>query len=503
MVDGSNRAALTDFYAAFTGHATDYPAVCREKKHKVLRELLGSDVNRLTNLFTEICETHRDRRDFTRQEVNRAIREIVASFPVYRTYVVPARDEITLDDVRYVDEAVELSKKSRPEMDPELFDFFADVLLLRVRGEKESEFVMRFQQFCGPAMAKGVEDTAFYDFNRLIGLNEVGGDPGVYGISATEFHAANLERQNTHPYAMLASSTHDTKRSEDVRARISVISEIPAEWKAAVQRWSRRNRHAKTDGFPDNNTEYFLYQTMLGAWPIGTDRLLPYMEKACREAKRHTNWLSPNEEFESAVKKFVETIYNDPEFIADLETFLKRLIPAGRINSLSQTLLKFTVPGIPDTYQGTELWDLSLVDPDNRRPVDYAQRRSLLAELPNLEVQEVMRRSDEGLPKLWTIHHALRTRRAHSGAFGDSGTYTPIIASGPRSDHALSFLRGGKVVVLVPLLPLKLADDWAGTAIEMPPGDWENVLSGSEVGGGRVNIADLLRTFPVALLVKR
>ncbi|MCU1293471.1 MAG: malto-oligosyltrehalose synthase [Bryobacterales bacterium] len=502
LVDAGNEPAITKFYAAFTGQPTDYAAVCRDKKHRVLRDLLGSDVNRLTNLFTEICEEHRDRRDYTRHDAARAIREVVASFPVYRTYVVPERNEITDDDVHYVNEAIELSKKNRPEVDPELYDFFADLLLLRVRGPKESEFVMRFQQFSGPAMAKGVEDTVFYDFNRLVSLNEVGGDPGVFGVLPADFHKSNLERQKTHPRSMLASSTHDTKRSEDVRARISVLSEIPEKWKAAAERWSASNQKFKRGEYPDRNTEYLLYQTMLGAWPIGTDRLLPYMEKACREAKQQTNWLAPNQEFESAVKSFVEAIYKDREFLADFESFLKELIVPGRVNALSQTLLKLTSPGIPDIYQGTELWDLSLVDPDNRRPVDYALRRRLLTELEHLNIQEIMDRSDEGLPKLWTIRQGLRARRKYQAAFGDSGEYIPLSASGPKRDHALAFLRGGRVLVIVPRLPMKLAGDWADTTLEVPAGDWKNVLSGTAVKGGRVAVGNLLSAFPVALLVK-
>lgn len=502
MIDPQSEPTMTEFYASFTGEQTDYAAVCRDKKHRVLRDLLGSDVNRLANLFKEICEGHRDHRDYTRLDVIRAIREVVASFPVYRTYVVPARDEITEEDVRYVGQAIELSKKNRPEVDPDLFDFFADVLLLRVRGRKETEFVMRFQQFCGPAMAKGVEDTVFYNFNRLISLNEVGGDPAVFGVSVSDFHAANLERQQTRPRAMLASSTHDTKRSEDVRARISILSEIPAQWESAVEGWSWHNGKHKTREFPDRNTEYFLYQTMLGAWPIAPDRLIPYLEKACREAKQHTTWLSPNDEFESAVKNFIEAIYQDRDFLSDFERFAAELIFPGRINSLAQVLLKLTVPGIPDTYQGTELWDLSLVDPDNRRPVDFKLRRRLLAELKHLNMMEVVRRFDEGLPKLWTIYQGLRTRRNYPAAFGELGDYKPLLASGKKCHHAVSFVRGGQVIVLVPRLPVKLAGDWADTALDIPEGNWKNVLADAVVRGGRIGIGDLLSVFPVALLVR-
>jgi (1->4)-alpha-D-glucan 1-alpha-D-glucosylmutase len=502
MIDQQSESTMTEFYAGFTGEQTEYQTVCRDKKHRVLRDLLGSDVNRLTNLFTEICEEHRDHRDYTRLDATRAIREVVASFPVYRTYVVPARDEITEEDVRYVGEAIELSKKNRPEVDPDLYDFFADVLLLRVRGRKEAEFVMRFQQFCGPAMAKGVEDTVFYNFNRLVSLNEVGGDPGVFGVSISDFHDANIERQKSYPRAMLASSTHDTKRSEDVRARISILSEIPAQWESAVERWSWHNGKHKTRDFPDRNTEYFLYQTMLGAWPIATDRLLPYMEKSCREAKQHTNWLSPNEEFEAAVKNFIEAIYQDADFLSDFERFVTELILPGRINSLSQTLLKLTVPGIPDTYQGTELWDLSLVDPDNRRPVDYTLRRRLLAELKHLSVMEIVRRFDEGLPKLWTIYQGLRIRHSHRAAFGELGDYEPLLATGKKCHHAVAFLRGGQVLVVVPRHPVKLAGEWADTVLDIPEGNWKNVLADAALQGGRTGVGDLLNAFPVALLVR-
>ncbi len=503
MVDGENQGAFTRIYEEFTGEPAEYSAVCREKKHLVLRDLLGSDVNRLTSLLVEICEQHRDRRDYTRQDAARAIRELVACFPVYRTYVVPDRNEITDDDIRYVDEAIEAAKNNPTDLDPELFDFLADLLLLRVTGTLESEFVMRFQQFSGPAMAKGVEDTVFYDFDRLISLNEVGGDPGVFGIKPEQFHQACVETQREHPHTMLASSTHDTKRSEDVRARISILSEIPDKWAEAVQRWSSINEKHKTNQFPDRNTEYFLYQTMLGAWPIGTDRLLPYMEKACREGKRHTNWLNPNEEFESATKEFIEGIYKDQEFLTAFQGFLEPLIEPGRINSLSQTLLKLTAPGIPDTYQGTELWDLSLVDPDNRRPVDYGLRRRLLSELPKLKPTEVWARIDEGLPKLWTIWHSLRIRRNKGEAFGRGGDYKPIMAEGSKRDHLVAFSRGEQVIVIAPVLPWSLGGEWDDTSVPIPEGRWRNVLGDLDVKPGQVPVKQILGAFPVALLAKQ
>ncbi len=503
FVDPANEEAFNRLYTAFTSESTDYAAICREKKHLVLRDLLGSDVNRLTALLANIFENHREQRDFTRLDAARAIRELVACFSVYRTYVVPARDEITDADRHYIDEAVTAAKNNRPEIDPELFDFIAELLLLHERGDLESEFVLRFQQFTGPAMAKGVEDTVFYNYNRLIAINEVGGDPGRFGVSPEEFHENRRKVQETHPKAMLSSSTHDTKRSEDVRCRLALLSEIPDEWERAFTRWSERNaRHKQCDCF-DRNTEYFLYQTMLGAWPISSERLLQYMEKAIREAKRKTSWLTPNEAFENATRTFVEALYQDQDFLDDLERFVEPLVQPGRINSLALTLLKLTSPGIPDFYQGTEIWDLSLVDPDNRRPVDYNLRRKLVAELPHLDAAQVMSRMDEGLPKLWTIFHALRVRRAYDDCFGASGAYTALSAKGPKAPHVVAYQRGEKAIVVVPRLALKLNGAWNGAELRIPAGEWKNEFTGASISGGDLNLEDLLAPFPIALLIKQ
>jgi len=508
LVDGDNADAMTSLYAAFTGENTSFTEVCRDKKHLVLRELLGSDVNRITSLLREICEAHREWRDYTREDLIKAIREFTACFPVYRTYIVPERNEITPDDERYINEAVEVSKANRPEIDPQLFEFIRDILLLRIRGAVETEFVMRFQQFSGPVMAKGVEDTALYTYNRLISLNEVGGDPGRFGVSPEEFHAFCAATQKSHPASMLSSSTHDTKRSEDIRARISVLSEIPLIWRETVYRWGAINEKYKKNEAPDRNTEYLLYQTMIGAWPIGTDRLLPYMEKAMREAKQRTNWLSPNEQFETSTREFIEAIYEDDEFRFDFESFAERFILPGRINSLSQVLWKLTAPGVPDIYQGTELWDLSLVDPDNRRPVDYQLRRDLLDELRGLNVEQVWNRIDEGLPKLWTIYHTLRVRREREESFG--GTYTPLEAIGPKARNIVAYMRGDDVITLAPRLVWNLAGcgtgcerGWDGTLLDIPPGRWQNEFASSAVDGGKAQLADILKPFPVALLTKR
>lgn len=502
LVDRDNEDAFTRIYAEFTHEPTDYAAVCRENKHHALRDLLGSDVNRLTNLLADICEGHRDQRDYTRKDITRAIRELVACFPIYRTYVVPERNELTDDDRQYVDEATESSKRNRPEIDPCLFDFIRGILLLEVRGSQEAEFVMRFQQFCSPAMAKGVEDTVFYQYNRLISLNEVGGSPNWFGVTPEEFHCYCRRTLRAHPRTMLASSTHDTKRSEDVRARISLLSEKPDLWRKTLGSWSTMNERHKGRRAPDRNTEYFLYQTMIGAWPIQLDRLLPYMEKACREAKQMTSWLAPNEEFEAATRKFIEALYGSTRFMKSFEDFVAPLVRPGWINSLTQTLLKLTAPGIPDTYQGEELWELNLVDPDNRRSVDYARRRQLLKELPGLSVDQVWQRIEEGLPKLWITYHALRVRRERPDAFGDEGAYEPLHAYGPQARHFIGFSRRAEVLVVASRLNWQLSGNWQATRIQIPPGNWQNVLTGEKWTGETLMLADLTQRFPVGLLVK-
>jgi (1->4)-alpha-D-glucan 1-alpha-D-glucosylmutase len=496
FVDSRSEKQMTGFYREFAGEDKSFHDVALEKKQLVLRDILGSDVNRLTALFLDICEERREYRDYTRHDIHHAIRELVGCFNVYRTYVRAEDGQVTVDDIRYVEEATACAKSRRSDLDPLLFDLLESVLLLRVRGEWESEFAMRFQQFTGPAMAKGVEDTAFYCYNRLVSLNDVGGDPGRFGVSVQEFHRHCEYMQENWPHTMLATTTHDTKRSEDVRARISLLSEIPDAWADEVRFWASRNEHHKTNGLPDRNTEYLIYQTMIGAWPIGFDRLWPYVEKAVREGKQQTSWASPNQPYEEALRTFVEGILSDDGFINDFEVFLKPLIDAGWVTSLSQALLKLTAPGVPDIYQGTELWDLSLVDPDNRRPVDYELRRKLLAELDHLSPEQIWSRAAEGLPKLWTTRQALRQRNRF-------GRYRPLTVEGERAAHAVAFERGDGVAVVVPRLVLGLNGNWLDTCMELKKGNWSNVLSGEALPGGNMKLSSLLRTFPVALLVEQ
>jgi (1->4)-alpha-D-glucan 1-alpha-D-glucosylmutase len=494
---------FSNIYREFTGRAESFEAMVHDKKLTVEQEALGSDVNRLASLFVEICEGNRDRRDYTRAEIRRAIREVAACFTIYRTYVVAERNEITDEDREQIAHAVNCAKEYRQDIDAGLFDFIGDVLSLKHRGALESEFLLRFQQFTSPVMAKGVEDTAFYCFNRMIGLNEVGGAPATDGMSVEQFHEYCDHMQATRPLTMTTLATHDTKRCDDVRARLAALTEIPARWKSALQRWTRMNARFKTKGMPDRNTEYFLYQTVAGAWPISEERLQAYMVKAVREAKEQTTWTQQNKEFEDALQAFITSILKSREFLADVEVLVGRIDHAGHINSLAQTLLHYTAPGVPDTYQGGELWDYRLVDPDNRTPVDYQLRQNMLNALKaGMPVEQIMKLEDAGMPKLWVVHTALKLRRDHPEWFGAEAAYEPLPANGPKAAHAVAFLRGRRVATVVPRWSIKLGDSWAGTTIALPEGKWTNMLSGDVVGGGRMRIQALLRRFPVALLVR-
>ena len=511
LVAPEGMMELTGVYGEFTGQPTDFHAIAHEKKINVTQEALGSDVNRLTSIFVEICEENRDRRDYTRAEVRRAIREVAACFSVYRTYVVPEREEMTEEDARYIEEATECAKGQRQDIDGGLFDFLCDVLTMKVTGKKQSEFLLRFQQFTGPVMAKGVEDTAFYCYNRLSGMNEVGADPGRHGVSVGEFHTYCEKMQATRPATMTTLATHDTKRSDDVRARIAVLSEMAGRFGAVVQRWSRMNNAFRTrrpgaEAMPDRNTEYLYYQTLIGAWPLPIDRAQAYMLKAVREAKQQTTWVANNAEFEDGLRLFIELTLNYAPFLKELQQFVLKIQDAGRVNSLTQTLLKYTAPGVPDLYQGTEIWDLSLVDPDNRRPVDYEVRKRLLQELKLVTGQDVaayvMTRADEGMPKMWTIHRALELRRERPEWFGPEAAYVPLEVDGPKEDHVIAYLRGDAVATVVPRLTQTLAGAWKETVVTLPEGRWMNRLTRMSVDGGRVLMKNLLKDFPVALLVR-
>ncbi|HWC11852.1 MAG TPA: malto-oligosyltrehalose synthase [Acidimicrobiales bacterium] len=499
FVDPAGEEPLTELHARFTGTGASYHELVREKKHLVMRQSLGPDVHRVTDLAAAVCRRHRRQRDHGWRDLDAALRELVACFPVYRTYVQPGRPPTDVD-AAHVAVAVEEASGRRPDLDPSLFAFLADVLLLRVQGPEAEELVLRFQQLTGPVMAKGAEDTAFYCYRRLVSLNEVGGDPGRFGTTVEEFHRRNRRTAAAWPSTLLALSTHDTKRSGDVRARIGLLSEIPDQWALAVRRWARANDAHKRGGMPDRGAEYLLYQTVVGAWPLPVERAVAYMGKATKEAKENTSWINPDPEYDAAVRSFVEAVLGDPEFTADLASFVGPLVEPGRVTSLAQTLLTLTAPGCPDVYQGTELWDLSLVDPDNRRPVAYDVRRALLDKVVGAGPEDVLALSDDGAPKLWLLHRALGLRRTAAPAFAPGSSYTPLPVRGTKARHAVAYARGGRVVVVVPRLVLGLAGDWGDTTVELPPGPWTSVLDGGSVDGGAVAPADLLARFPVALL---
>jgi (1->4)-alpha-D-glucan 1-alpha-D-glucosylmutase len=499
FVDPAGEAVLTDFYTEFTGMAEPYPELERRLKLQVMEEVLRGDMNRLATLLEEVCVRHRRYRDYTQGQRRQILMEIAASMPVYRTYVSPRGRErsahIEAADIAYITHATREAAEHSPQLDGEVFEFLRDLLLLRISGDTETELAMRFQQFTGPAMAKGVEDTAFYVYNRLIALNEVGGNPEQFGASATAFHRACEATQARRPLTLLTTSTHDTKRSEDVRARIDVLSEVPEHWIAAVKRWSALNETLRSDGRPSRNDEYLLYQTLVGAWPIEEERLQKYMQKACREARVHTSWTEPNKAYEDAVEHYVNGLYSNNTFITELEAFVAEIIERGRINSLAQTLIKLTAPGVPDIYQGTELWELSLADPDNRRPVSYDPRRELLSELSTLSPEAILQRSDKGLPKLWVIRQALHLRRANPEPFGAQGSYRGLQVS---EDCAVGFMRGESVITVVPRLHPR--DPTA--VVTLPRDRWRNVLTGDVAEGGDIPLRELLSRFPVCLLAR-
>lgn len=500
FVDPAAEAPLTELYAAFTGERRSYRDVCIETKRLVLTRLFGGDLRRLTALFVEVCRHHRRQRDYAADELELALSEVIAHFSVYRSYARPGSAP-SEHDTRRVEQAVAAAGRALHDAVPaDLLAFLRDLLLLRIPGEVEQELALRFQQLTGPAMAKGVEDTAFYVYNRFVALNEVGGDPGRFAVSPDELHRHCANALARAPRGLLATSTHDTKRSEDVRARLALLSEMPRDWAAAVRRWSAHNeRHRRGDG-PDRNDEYLLYQILVGAWPLEVPRAVAFMEKAIRESKRHTSWRRPDAAYERAVRRFVEDALGDETFRSELRELVDPLVAPGRVNSLSQTLLKLVAPGVPDLYQGSELWDLSLVDPDNRRPVDFAARSRLLAEVAKASHEVVAARSQEGAPKLWLIRRALELRARRPELFGPEGSYAPLRARGRRREHVVAVCRGGGAVALVPRLVLGLAGAWQDTSVELPGGGWRSCLTGETLAGGAHGVGDLLAHFPVALL---
>jgi (1->4)-alpha-D-glucan 1-alpha-D-glucosylmutase len=471
FVDVANAQAFRELYGSFTNVSTNFSALLYESKKLILRVAMSSELHVLTRRLKRISEQHRYSRDFTLNSLHDVLGETIASFPVYRSYVRRKHTSASADDRLQLRSAIRAAKRRNPSLDESIFDFLGSILLLEdpkglteAQRAERRDFVMRFQQLTSPVMAKGLEDTTFYRFYPLASLNEVGGDPAIFGTSRERFHSRNQDRQEFWPHSLSASSTHDTKRSEDVRARINVLSEIPEEWNRAIHRWRELNRSRKVrlDGeeVPDANEEYLLYQTLLGAWPLtamSTDehaefvsRIQNYMSKALKEAKLHTSWINPNEAYDGAVREFVQAVLEpreDNRFLNDLFEFQRPIARAGMLNSLSQTFLKITAPGVPDFYQGTEIWDFSLVDPDNRRAVDYAHRQSLLASLQEVSagsaaqlVDALWKNALDGRIKMYVTSRALAFRRTERDLFA-GGEYIPLRARGRREKHVVAFAR--------------------------------------------------------------
>ncbi len=543
FIDPRGERPLDRIYRRFGGERRGFDEILYECKRRVMETSLGSELNVLANQINRISESDPKTRDYTLSALRNALLEVVAAFPVYRTYITS--DSVTDEDTRYVDWAVAQAKKRSTDIETSIFDFVHDVLLLRAPARTPASwvrFAMRFQQYTAPVMAKGLEDTAFYVYNRLVSLNEVGGDPRRFNATLGAFHHLNQERAQHWPHTLISSTTHDTKRSEDVRARIDVISELAAQWQTLLVRWSRLNRSKKMqlNGMPapSRGDEYLLYQTLLGAWPLDpqerpglAERIRAYMLKAAREAKVNTSWINPNPEYEEALGRFVDALIDPGEHNLFLDAFVpfqERIARVGIYNSLSQCLLKLTSPGVPDIYQGNELWDLSLVDPDNRRPVDYARRRRELKALQETfaagphpaAARALLDHPQDGRVKLYLTWRALTLRRAHRALFLE-GDYIPLGVTGSHGEQICAYARsraGARVLVLVPRLIAHLlaaADPplgaiWADTQLVLPAdwGDctWRNVFTGEALQARKdgdeahLPIREILVHFPLALL---
>jgi (1->4)-alpha-D-glucan 1-alpha-D-glucosylmutase len=504
FIDREGFHKLDKIYADFTGLAATLTEVFRERKRQVMRELFPGEVTAFAHRLVELAEEDRHARDLSSEELKETFMTVTASLPVYRTYVREGAP-ISETDHAYIEDAIAVSGKGPA------FDFLRRVLLvepawyLRHRSPEYLDFVIRWQQFTGPVMAKGLEDTAFYVHNPLVSVNEVGGDsngPEVY-FGVDEFHRRNLARHTRWPHSMNASSTHDTKRSEDARARIDVLSEIPEEWSEHLHRWSGYVR----DTVPSPNEQVLIFQSMLGAWPIEADRLKQYVTKALREGKTHTSWIDINEDYEGRVLAFVDLLYGNEEFLKDFTPFQEKIAYFGALSSLSQLVLKITSPGVPDFYRGTDIWDFSLADPDNRRPVEFSSRIQMLGDLQSADLKELLEHWDDGRLKLYVTRKLLNFRRKHADLFLH-GEYIPLHVNGAHANHIIAFARhlhDDWCVVAVPRLLAKLSrekDMWRNTSIEMPDTKataFVNVLTDRDVSSP-ASVSALFGTLPLAVL---
>jgi (1->4)-alpha-D-glucan 1-alpha-D-glucosylmutase len=546
FVDETNAGRLRRVHARFTGDGADFRDVAYTAKRLITATSMASELNVLADELNRISEGNRHWRDFTLDSLQEALREVVACFPVYRTYV--SGGGFTADDGERVDQAIGEALRRNPALEPTIFRFIREMLLSsrslglpEVDYARRLRFAMRFQQYTSPVHAKGVEDTAFYRYFPLLSLNEVGAGSAAAGVTVTEFHQRNARRRQDWPLTMTSTATHDTKRGEDARPRLSVLSEIPERWRVSVARWSQLNAVARQragEG-PDASDEYFYYQTLVGAWPAHPSwrpdaafvhRVRDCMRKAMREAKRHTSWVNPSASYEDATLRFVEATLTEPAsaaFRRSFAYFAHRVAFLGMLNSLAQLVLKIASPGVPDFYQGSESWDLNLVDPDNRRAVDFSARRQWLASItPLLEathaagdraalVRQVLDHWTDGRVKLFVTTVGLRLRRRLRDLFL-SGDYRPVEASGTLTRHVVAFVRqheSTRLLAVVPRLPASLSrrgqgpplgDRWAGASLPVggAPAIWRNAFTGETItSAGTLSLATVLASFPVALLV--
>jgi (1->4)-alpha-D-glucan 1-alpha-D-glucosylmutase len=532
FVDPGAEGAMTRLYRRLAGRAQEFEDILYAAKKRIMRVNLASEMNVLARRFHRLSMSDWRTRDFTFNGMLSALEEVIAAFPVYRTYV--SERGCGADDRRYIDWAVALAKKRWRPGDTTILDFVQGVLLVDLPGHPRSAEVLRiamqFQQVTGPVMAKGLEDTAFYRYFRLLALNEVGGDPRRFGMSCAAFHRLTMERARLWPRAMLATATHDTKRGEDARLRIALLSEMPREWGRRVAHWLRLNRRHRGDidgdAVPGRNVEYLFYQMLVGAWPPGletaeaptigalAERVEAAMIKSVREGKEQSSWSYPNEGYEAGLRRFVRGALDASRpnpFLADFAGFVALLARPAAIASLAQLVLKLTAPGVPDIYQGCDLWDFSLVDPDNRRPVDFELRRALLDETAHAQPADLAGGWQDGREKMFVAARLLGLRRRQPDLFA-AGDYQPLdIGEGRNADRLCAFARrlgDAALVIAVPHLVYALyrdggPPDWGAIDMALPSaGPWRNIFTEENITGReRIRAGELFRRFPVAALI--
>ena len=541
FIQPKNKARFDRIYSEFIGGRVNPAQIIYESKRNVMQSSLSSETHVLGNLLSQLARSDRRARDFTDNLLEAVIRETIACFPIYRTYI-DERGSYSEEDTRTIRTAVRAARRRNASIDASAFEYLERTLMLEGRGEGDAErdeaqlyFALKFQQLTGPVMAKGVEDTSFYVYFRFLSSNEVGSAMDAFGLKPEVLHKANAERQRNTPHALLTTSTHDTKRSEDVRNRLNVLSEMPEQWAAQTTHWAEAYAGLKTtldDGTvaPDSNEEYLIYQTIVGAWPWAQedkagfkDRLKEYLSKALSEGKVNVSWLKPRAESTEAVQNFAEKLLAHPAFLEELEGLLSSVRVHGAVNSLAQLVLKAMSPGVPDFYQGTDMWDLSLVDPDNRRPVDYALRTKALQELGSKALVEAIQEVSASLPdgriKLLTMQRTLLARNGQLELFKNS-SYTPVEVSD--TEHAFAFLRGEEageqVLVVLPRFTwtltgggteLPLGEVWSGHSVKLPSGQadsvWTHAFTGEDVkaDGGALRLAEVFAHLPVAVLTRK